>query len=176
MIGENLTWIYHIERVCSKVSKRIGIKYKSINILSKRVIKQFYFSVAQPLQLRNIAYASPNKSNLIFLYCHHKNVTRIIYEKDSFAHTKPLFKHENTLTLSEINLFYISSLIIKCKSWTALFVFHYPYTLKHPSKYCLRKYNRGNLAWLFLKFGCFSIYFRDSYLWNKIIAKKNFHL
>ena len=33
-IDENLTWKYHIEHLCNKVSKRIGIMYKSRNILS----------------------------------------------------------------------------------------------------------------------------------------------
>ena len=41
-IDKNLTWKYHIERVCDKVSKSIGIMYKSKNILSKRLMKQPY--------------------------------------------------------------------------------------------------------------------------------------
>ena len=43
-IDENLTWKYHIEYVCNKVSKSIGIMCKSRNILSKTLMKQLYFS------------------------------------------------------------------------------------------------------------------------------------
>ena len=43
-IDENLTLKYHIDHVCNKVSKSIGIMYKSGNILSKRLMKQLYFS------------------------------------------------------------------------------------------------------------------------------------
>ena len=43
-IDENLTWKYHIEHVCNKVSKSIGIMWKSRNILSKRLI--FHLSIA----------------------------------------------------------------------------------------------------------------------------------
>ena len=39
-IDKNLTWKYHIEHVCNKVSKSIGIMYKSRNINSKRFMKQ----------------------------------------------------------------------------------------------------------------------------------------
>ena len=39
-IDENLTWKYHIEYVCNKVSKSIGITYKSRNIRSERLMKQ----------------------------------------------------------------------------------------------------------------------------------------
>ena len=39
-IDENLTWIYQIEHICNKVSKSIGIMYKSLksrNILRKSI-------------------------------------------------------------------------------------------------------------------------------------------
>ena len=135
-IDENLTWKYHIEHVCNKVSKSIEIMYKSRNSLSKRLIKQLHFSfIHSYLNYTNIAWASTNKSNLIFLRCHQKHAARIIYDKDHFAHTKPLFKDAKALTVYETNLFQILSFIFKCKNRTAPFVFHNLYTPKPPSKY-----------------------------------------
>ena len=156
-IDENLTWKYHIEHVCNKVSKSIGIIYKSRNILSKRLIKQLYFSfIHSYLNSANIAWAG-NQSNLISLHRHRKHAFRIIYDKDRFAHTKPLFKHEKALRLYEINLFQILSLIFKCKNRTAPFVFHNLYTPKPPSKYSLRTVNlmsiplkRTNFLYIFV--------------------------
>ena len=73
-IDENLTWKYHIERVCNKVSKSIGIMYKSRNILSKRLMKQLYLSfIRSYLKYTNIVWASTNKPNLISLYRHQKH-------------------------------------------------------------------------------------------------------
>ena len=139
---ENLTWKYHIEHVCNKASKSIGIMSKSRNILSKRLMKQLHFSfIHSYLNYANIAWASTNKSHLISLYRHQKHAIRIIYDKDRFARTKPLFKHAKALTGYEINLFQILSLIFKCKNRTAPFVFHNLYTLKPPSKYFLRTVN-----------------------------------
>ena len=43
-IDENVIWKYHTEPICNKTSKSIGIMYRSRNILSKRVMKQLYFS------------------------------------------------------------------------------------------------------------------------------------
>ena len=98
------------------VSKSIGIMYKFRNILSKRLMDQLYFSfIHSYLNYANIAWASTNKSNLISLYRHQKHAIRIIYDKDRFVHTKPLFKHAKTLTVYEINLFQILSLIFKVK-------------------------------------------------------------
>ena len=153
-IDENLTWKYDIEHVCNKVSKSIGIMYKYRNILSKRLMKQLYFSfIHSYLNHANIAWASTNKSNLIFLFRHQKHVNKIIYDKDRFAHTKPLFKHVKALTVDEINLFQILSLIFKRKNRTAKFVFHKLYTLKPPSKYSLRTGNLLSIPLKRTKFG-----------------------
>ena len=174
-IDENLTWKYHIEHVCNKVSKSIGIMYKSRNLLSKRLMKQLYFSfIHSYLNYANIVWASNNKSNLISLYRHRKHAIRIIYDKDRFAHTKPLFKHAKILTVYEINQFLILPLIFNCKNRTVPFVFHNLYTLKPPSKYSLRTGNVLSIPLKRTKCGQFSIYFRGSYLWNKFLSQKTF--
>ena len=166
---------YHIEHVCNKVSKSIGIVYKSRNILSKRLMKQLYFSfIHSYLNYANIASESTNKSNLFSLYRHQKHAIRTIYDKDRFAYTKPLFKHAKALTVYEINLFQILFLIFKRKNSTVPFIFHNLCTLKLPSKYSVRT---GNILYIPLKrtnFGQFSIYFPGPYLWNKVLAQNTF--
>ena len=44
-IGENVAWEYHVEYVCNKVSRNIGIMNKSRNILIKQLMKQLHFSI-----------------------------------------------------------------------------------------------------------------------------------
>ena len=147
--------------------------YKSRNTLCKRLLKQLYFSFTHSyLNYANIAWTSTNKSNLNSLYRHQKHSIRIIYDKDRFAHTKPLFKHAKSLTLYEINLFQILSLIFKCKNITTQLVLHHLYALKPPSKYSLRTGNVLPIPLKRTKFGQFSIYFRGPYLWNKILVQK----
>ena len=175
-IDENVIWKYHTEPICNKTSKSIGIMYRSRNILSKRVMKQLYFSfIHSYFNYANIAWASINQSNLISLYRHQKHAIRIPYDKDRLAHSKPLLKHAKTLKLHEINLFHILSLIFKCKIRTIIFVFHNLYTLSEPpSKYSIRKDNLLPIPLNRAKFGQFSIHFRGSYLCNKILANKTF--
>ena len=74
-------------------------------------MKQLYFSfIRSYLNYAYIAWASTNKSNLSSLYRNQKHAISIIYDKDRFAHMKPLFKHAKALTVYEINLFQILSL------------------------------------------------------------------
>ena len=44
LIDEHLSWKQHIDIVSSKISKSIGILYKSRNVLSKQCLKQLHFS------------------------------------------------------------------------------------------------------------------------------------
>ena len=43
-IDENLSWKQHIEILSSKISKSIGILYKSKNVLSKQCLNQLYLA------------------------------------------------------------------------------------------------------------------------------------
>ena len=105
-IDENLSWKYHIENVCNKVSKSIGILYKSRHVLNKQLLKQLYFAfIHSYLNYGNIAWASTSKSKLSSLYRHQKHAMRVIYDKDRFTHAKPLFKNAKVLTVYEINIF-----------------------------------------------------------------------
>ena len=152
--------------------------YKSRNILSKRLMKQLYFSfIYSQLNYSNIAWVSTIKSNLIIaLYRHQKHGIRIIYDKDRFAHTKPLFKHAKSLTVYEVNLFQILFLIFKCKSRAVLFVFHNSYTLKPPRKYSLRPDNLQSIPLKRTKFGQFFYMLSLSLFVEQKLSKENFHL
>ena len=149
--------------------------YKSRNIPSEKLMKQLYFSfIHSYLNYANIVWTSTNKSNLISLYRRQKHALRIIYDKDCFGHTKPVFKHPKALKVYEINLFQVLSSIFKCKNRTAPFLFHNLYTLKAPSEYFLRTGNALSIPLKKTNFGQFSINCRGLYLWNKILAQKTF--
>ena len=67
-IDENLSWKQQIDIVSSRISKRIGIFYKSRDVLSKQSLKQLNFSfIHNYVNYTNIAWASTSKSNLNIL-------------------------------------------------------------------------------------------------------------
>ena len=95
-------------------------------------MKQLYFSfIPNYLNHANIAWASTKKSNLISLYRHQKHAIRIIYDKERFTHTKPLFKHAKALTAYKINLFhiYLWYVSVKTESFFNYHSFFIIYTL-----------------------------------------------
>ena len=85
-IDESLSWKQHIDIVSSKISKSIGILYKSRDVLSKQCLKQLYFSfIHNYVNYANIAWASTSKSKLERLYRCQKHTARIIYRKDWYT-------------------------------------------------------------------------------------------
>ena len=169
-----MTWKYHKEHFCNKSLKALELRANWEIFLVKGLWNNYFSFFHSYLNCADIAWASTNKSNLIYFYRHQNHAIRIIYEKDRFARMKSLFKRAKALTVYEINLFQILSLIFKCKNRTAPFVFHNLYTLKLPSKYFLRTDNLLSLPLKITKFGQLSICFRGPYLWNKLLAKKTF--
>ena len=64
-IDENLSWKQHIDTVSSKISKSVGILYKSRDALREQYLKQLYFSfIHNYVNYANIAWASARKSKL----------------------------------------------------------------------------------------------------------------
>ena len=78
-IDENITWKYHIDTICSKISKSIGILCKAREILSKHNLKQLYFSfIHSYINYANIVWSSTHKSKLERLYRHQKHAAHLI--------------------------------------------------------------------------------------------------
>ena len=48
MVDSNLSWKYHIESICDKISKSIGIIAKIRHYVSRRVLLQVYSSLIVP--------------------------------------------------------------------------------------------------------------------------------
>ena len=116
-IDENISWKSHIAHVCCKISKTIGILYKSREILSKFLLKQLYFSFVQSyLQYGNAAWGSTHKTKLETLCRKQKHAIRVINFKDKYEHTKNLFINMKVLNLYELNLFNILCFMFKCKN------------------------------------------------------------
>ena len=62
---EKLSWKQHIDIVSSRISKSIGIFYKSRDVLSKKSLKQLHFSfIHNYVNYTNITRSSTSKSNL----------------------------------------------------------------------------------------------------------------
>ena len=166
LVDENLSWENHIELINTKISKSIGILYKSRNILQKSLLKQLYFSfVHSYLNYANKVWASTNKCKLSSIYRTQKHAIRIIYFKDKFTHTKPLCNDIKAMNVYEINVFQIFSFTFKCKEIPSIFA--RIYSIKS-NNYNIRSFGKLIEPFCRKKLCEYSISIRGPKLWNKL--------
>jgi hypothetical protein len=104
ILDEHLSWKSHISHIASKVSKSIGIIYKSRFCLTRSALRTLYFALVYSyfnycsITIWGSTY-SPNLNRLILLQ---KKVIRILCNVTFDAHTSPLFKSSNLLKFNDI--------------------------------------------------------------------------
>jgi hypothetical protein len=92
LIDENLSWTEHITYICKKISKSVGIIYRSRFCLSTNTKLMLYYTIIYPyLTYCNIAWGSTYPTNLNSLLLMQKRAVWAITNACYRAHTKPLF-------------------------------------------------------------------------------------
>ena len=104
MLDEALSWKSHISHISNKISKSIGIMFKSSFYLPKLSLATLYYSMVYPyLEYCNVVWASTYPSNLRRILLQ-KRVIRVLDKSKFDAHTDPIFKKLNILKLENICL------------------------------------------------------------------------
>ena len=103
MIDSNLSWKYHIESICHKISKSIGIIAKIRHYVPRRVLLSVYNSLIVPY----LTYGICGWGNCAFTFQRkivtlQKRALRLIYFSKSKEHAVPFFLKSNSLPLSSI--------------------------------------------------------------------------
>ena len=104
IINSNLTWQDHIETVCKKISKSIGIILTIRKNVPNDVLITLYHTLVIPyFSYCNILWASHDTSYLNCLFIKQKKAIRIITNSKFSALTKLLFQRLNLLNIYESN-------------------------------------------------------------------------
>ena len=103
LIDPQLTWKHHIDLLCNKISKTIGVLYKIKHLVPRRVLISLYNSLILPnLSYCNVAWGNTFQSYLNRLYILQKRVVRLITSSHYRASTAVLFKELNILIVFDI--------------------------------------------------------------------------
>ena len=105
ILDETLSWKSHISHVANKISKSIGIIFRSSFYLFDISLRILYYSIIYPyLEYCNFVWASTYSSNLCRIVLLQKRAIRILNKSEFHAHTDPLFKKLNILKFEDIRL------------------------------------------------------------------------
>ena len=106
MLDKNISWKEHIKAVEKKLSKNIGLLFKSKQLLDNESLKSIYFSyVHSYLNYANTAWTSTNRTKLKKIHYLQKQAAQIIFNEDPLCHSRLLVKNLDALNVYQINLY-----------------------------------------------------------------------
>ena len=108
VIDENLTWKPHILNVARKISKSIGILYRSSFCLSTASLRILYYSLIYPYLIYCVSvWGLTYNFNLKRIVTFQKKAIRIVAEVPFDSHTDPIFRDLEVLKFSNVVLFHL---------------------------------------------------------------------
>ena len=172
-IDENLSWKFHINHICKKVSKSTGVIYRSRFLLSMKTKLSLYYTLIYPyLTYCNVVWSSTYVTNVKRLFLIQKRLVRALTNADFTAHTAPLFYRLNLLDIYKINFLHIVKFMycyhhnLLPSSFHNLFI-----TSRHIHSYNTRNANAYRLHTCRTNIKRFTILFQGPKKWNSLPDK-----
>jgi len=117
-IDRDLKWIEHINQLCNKLKKYIGIFYRLRNKLPARCLKMLYFAFVHPHLLHGIElYANTSSVHLSKIMTLNNKILRILQNQPYNSPVKDLYAEYNTLPIPQLHIQQLLILVHK-------FVYH----------------------------------------------------
>ena len=119
-IDHNLTWHAHINTVCTKMSRMIGILWRIRDLLSQSMKQMFYNAYILPsLDYALIAWSGLSDGDLNRILLLQKRAVRVVTDSKWDAPSKPLFRRLGWMTIKQRVEYQRSVLMYKCLSGLA---------------------------------------------------------
>ena len=171
----NLTWKSHINELCLKLSKTVGILSKVRHFVNKHILVMLYYSLIYPFLTYGVhVWGLTFPSFLTQLFIIQKKAIRIISFSEPKSHSEPLFKSLNLLKLNDVIELQILSFVYQ---WShrllpPCFSEYFKFTSSVHS-YSTRQSSKRNLYLASVnttQYGLRSLKFTGPRLWNSLLT------
>ena len=114
IVDQKLTWQDHINMLCNKIAKGIGILKKVKHKLDRKTLINLYYTFIFPyLTYCNIIWGNAAKVHINRLLVLQKRTLRLIYNVDVRQSSKQLFHNANIMNVYELNIYSICMFMFK---------------------------------------------------------------
>ena len=104
LIDDNLTWKEHVNDICQKVSRTVGVMNRLKHIIPRKILLTLYNTMILPyISYCNIIWGNCAIYLLNRVLMLQKRAVRIINNDEPLTHTDPLFKKFRILKVCDIN-------------------------------------------------------------------------
>ena len=109
VIDDQLRWCDHIDHVCTKVRKSLGIIKRASKILNADTLKSLYYTMIFPyLNYCHLVWGKASASQLKRITNLQKRAIRVISSEPWLAHTHPLFLHHKIIKFEDLYTYLLS--------------------------------------------------------------------
>ncbi len=127
LIDQTLSWKTHIQSVCNKISKSVGIIGKIKSLVHQKCLLTLYYSLIYPYLIYcNVIWGATYPTHLHKLYILQKKFCRIATNSNQTEPSAPLFNQLNILSIFNINIYQTCIFIYK--------IVYMPVSLSMPCK------------------------------------------
>ena len=112
ILDSRLTWKYHINELCKKLGRSLGMLYKTRKFCNENILRSLYFSLFNSHASYGLAVWGQCSSDLyVKIERLQKRIIRVIKFADFNAPSKPLMKELQILSIKDLYLTKIASLM-----------------------------------------------------------------
>ena len=116
-IDDKLSWSPHINHVCGKLRKSIGILKRVKQLLNEKTLLTLYYTMLYPyLTYCHLIWGKASQSNLKRITILQKKALRIICGEGFLAHTQPLFQRTKIIKFEELYVYFTLLLAYKIRN------------------------------------------------------------
>ena len=113
-IDEKLSWLDHIDHICLKIRKSLGVIRKASRILDTDTLINLYYTMLYPyISYCHLVWGKAAAVHLKRISNLQKRAIRIITCQPWLAHTQPLFTEHNVLKFDDLYVYLLSLFIYK---------------------------------------------------------------
>ena len=114
IIDSHLSWMDHVQHIRKKISKGVGMLYKTKDYLKSDTLLTLYYSFVYPYLIYCIeVWGETTNGNLISLLKTQKRVVRMIKSVSIRTESAPLFSELKTLSVFKIYMLKLTVLMFK---------------------------------------------------------------
>ena len=175
IIDNQLSWKNHVNVICGKIARGIGIMLRARSVINKSTLITLYYSFVYPYYVYcNHIWGTSSTKNMKRLFILQKKAVRIICHANPRSHSDPLFKELKFLNIWQINKYLIGQFMYKHfnKKLPALFSSYFKRSCDvhlHNTRQASSYYQ---LPIVRTKYCELSIHFRGPSIWNNIMKNK----
>ena len=169
LLDENLSWKTHIKYIENKISKNIGILFKSRPFLNKKSIITLLLVYSQLHKLWQCLLGQ-HLQNKLEKNSQQKHALRIIFNKSKFEHTSGLFKSSKILNVYKLNNFSTAVFMDKIQGKSAPGIFLPKFrksSHSYPTRFPHLNYVKVTPKLNKCKYG---ISYRGPFIWNNFLS------